>query len=100
MASVCFAEIPPELQDKICKPDTLPDAKIKAIDTCFVGFKVDPSSIESCNEKKYGKISLNEKRKKVCGMNPNDRRRSAENVSTNRIDLSLDFDLYLLFVFR
>ena len=100
--------IPPSLEvkmtttgEKICNPETLPDDKMKAIDACqFTGLKVDPLTIETCNEQEYGKISLNDKRKKKCAMNHEDQFTSSVKVSINRIDLSLDFYLLLLFVFR
>jgi len=83
------------VEGKICKPDTLPGAKIQAIDACLVtGLELDPSSIKTCNEQGYGNVGLDAKRKKMCSMDPEDRVRSTDNVSTNRIDLSLDFYLY------
>jgi len=113
MASVCLADSIQELEVQafsawICKPpgDFLDEYKIQAIDACVVpaGLKVDPYSIQTCNVKEYGPISLNEKRKKVCAMTPEDRGLSVKNVSTNWIDLSLEFYLYfyllLLFLFR
>jgi len=88
MASLCLAD---ELDDrmtkvmaKICEPVTLSDAKIKAIDNCGVGgIKMDPSSVQTCNEQEFGKISPNERRKKICGMKEEERQASLNNVSVN-----------------
>ena len=108
VASVCLAEEPSKLQakmdavlNKICDPNTSSDAKIKAFDACFDGgvLELDPSLIETCNEKEYGKISLNDKLKKMCGMNLDSRRNSTINVSTNPIDFSLDFYLFFTYFY-
>jgi len=82
----------------ICPPQPLSDAKLKAIDDCSViGINGYPSSIETCNGNVYKTKSLSEKRDKWCRMEPIERQKHNEKVSTNPIDLSLYFYFYYLF---
>jgi len=110
MASVCLAGVPTELkakfEEQICKPNNVPDYKIKRVYVCLFGFygidgqKVDPSSIESCLKDEYGdKLELNHRRIKMCSMGDDKKFQAEKNVSTNRIHLSLDFYLYFYFYY-